>query len=80
MEERLRGLGYTACATVSSGWQAVETAAGMCPDVALIDLELEGDVSGIEVAEQLVGHFDVPVIYLTNDAEEMLPAFGKLPR
>ena len=72
LEERLRGLGYTACATASSGRQAVEEAAGRCPDVALIDLGLEGERSGIEVAEQLGGQFDVPVIYLTNDTEESL--------
>jgi len=38
LEACLRGLGYTARATVLSGRQAVEEAAGMCPDMALIDL------------------------------------------
>ena len=73
LEERLRGLGYAACSTVSSGRQVVEeAAAGERPDVALIDLGLEGEIGGIEVAEQLGGQFDVPVIYLTSDGEDDL--------
>ena len=69
LEACLRDLGYTACTTVSSGRRAVEEAADGCPDVALIDLGLEGEISGIEVAEQLGGQFDVLVIYLTDAAE-----------
>ena len=68
LEERLRGLGYMACTTVSSARQAVEEAAAARPDVALVDLDLEGETGGIEVAEQLGGQF-VPVIYLTGDGE-----------
>ena len=71
LEERLRGLGYAACTTVSSGRQAVAEAAAARPDVALIDLDLEGEIGG-EVAEQLGGRFDVPVICLTSDDEDDL--------
>ena len=66
--ERLERLGYTVCATVSSGQQAVETAAERRPALALIDLGLAGDVDGPDVAEQMRQRFDVPVIYLTDDA------------
>ena len=77
LEERLRGLGYTACATVSGGRQALEEAADAPPDVALVDLELEGERRGVEVAEQLGDQFDVPVIYLTSDAEaDLSPRAG----
>ena len=66
--ERLERFGYTVCATVSSGQQAVETAAEMRPDLALIDLGLAGGMDGPEVAEQMRQRFDVPVVYLTDDA------------
>ena len=72
LEECLKGLGYTVCASVSSGQQAIEKAAGMCPDVALIDLGLKGDVNGTEVGERIGSRFDIPVIYLTDDAEGSL--------
>ena len=66
--ERLERFGYTVCATVSSGQQAVETAAEMRPDLALVDLGLAGDMDGLDVAEQMRQRFDVPVVYLTDDA------------
>ena len=70
LAERLRGLGYAACTTVSCGRRAIEEAAAGRPDLALVDLGLAGKPGGIEVAEQLGGQFDVPVIWLTDDAEE----------
>ena len=72
LRERLESLRYTVCATVSSGREALEKAEEMRPDLALIDLGLEGDVNGIEAAEQIGSRFDIPVIYLTDDADEDL--------
>ena len=57
LEERLRGLGYEVCAAVSCGRQAIEKAVAMGPDLALIDLELKGDVNDVEVAEGI----DIPM-------------------
>ena len=70
LEERLIDLGYTVCATVSSGQQAIEKAAETHPDLALIALELKGEISSIEVAEQIGS--EIPVIYLVDDAGEDL--------
>ena len=71
LAEQLRDLGYAASA-VSSGPRAIEETAGRCPDAAVVDLRLAGELSGVEVAEQLGGQFDVPVIFLTDDTEEDL--------
>ena len=64
---RLGDLGYVA-STLSSGRRASRVSAAMGPDVAVVDLGLEGEPCGVEVAQQL-GQFDVPVIYLTDDTE-----------
>ncbi len=72
VEACLTGLGYTVCARVSSWPQAMEKAAEMCPDLALIDLGLTGDVTGADVGDRLGSQFDVPVVYLTDHAEESL--------
>lgn len=69
LEECLENLGYTVCAAVSCGHQAIEKAADLRPDLALVDLGLEGKVSGLETAEQIGSRFDVPVVYLTDEAE-----------
>ena len=68
LEERLKNLGYTVCATLSSGQQAIEKAATMRPDLALIDLELKGEITGIDVAEQIGSR--MPVIYLMDELKE----------
>ena len=70
LEECLTGLGYTVCARVSSGQQALGEAADRRPDLALIDLGLRGDDEAVDVADRIGGRLDVPVVYLTDGAEE----------
>ena len=72
LEECLKNLGYTVCAAVSCGRQAIERAADTHPDLTLVNLHLEGEVTGPEVAEQIGSRFGVPVVYLTDEAEEGL--------
>ena len=72
LEECLENLGYTVCASVSCGHEAIEKAADKHPDLALVDLGLEGKVTGLETAEQIGSRFDVPVLYLTDGAEDDL--------
>ena len=72
LEDCLPGLGYTVCAAVRCGRQAVALAAEARPDLALIDLGLEGEISGIDAAGQLRSQFNVPVIYLTDDGSASL--------
>ncbi len=61
----LEKLGYSVCGMVSAGEQAVEKTAKMRPDVVLMDIVLEGKMSGIEAAEVIRSRFDIPIIYLT---------------
>ncbi len=66
VESRLKELGYTVCAVVPTGAQAVEKAAEMQPDIVLIDIELEGAIHGIEAAERICNSLDIPTIYLAD--------------
>lgn len=72
LEECLKNLGYTVCAAISCGQQALEKAADTHPDLALVNLCLEGEITGPEVAEQIGNRFDIPVLYLIDEAEEDL--------
>jgi signal transduction histidine kinase len=67
---RLESLGYSVCATAVNGYDAVKLARDLRPDLALMDIRLEGEMDGIRAAEQLV-ELDVPVVFLTGyqDAE-----------
>ena len=65
--------GYAVCAISSPGQQALEKATALHPDVALVALEITGEMDGPEVAEQMRERFDIPVIYLTDgEAEDLL--------
>ena len=64
----LESLGHMVCATVSSGERAIEKALETRPQLALIDLDLEGAIDGIEVAGR-IRSFDTAVLYLTDGAE-----------
>ena len=77
LKERLRGLGYAVRASAPSGPEAIERAAETRPDLALVDLALDGGAGGIELAGQLGGRFGVPVVFLLSaeQAED-----GLLPR
>ena len=70
VEERLQELGYAVCANLSCGRQAIEKAPTLNPDLALIDLGLNGEVNAIEVAERIDDR--IPVIYLTDDDADLL--------
>ena len=72
LEECLNNLGYTVCDSVSCGHEAIEKAEHKRPDLALVDLGLKGKVTGLETAERIGSKFDVPVVYLTDEAEEDL--------
>ena len=69
LEESLKNLGYTVWAAVSCGHRAIEVAGDLRPDLALVDLGLEGALSGPETGAGLASRFDVPVIYSTDGAD-----------
>ena len=72
LQECLQNLGYRVCAAVSRGREAVEKAAASPPDLALVDLGLEGELTGPETGERIGSRFGVPVAYLIDEAGEDL--------
>ena len=73
IERTLKDLECAECITESSGEQGVERAAKMRPDLALIELGLEGAVNGVEAATKIREQIGVPVIYLVGqDTEKLL--------
>ena len=77
LEECLKSRGYTVCAAVSSGRRALERAGAARPDLALVDLGLEGELTGPETGERIGSRFGVPVVYLTDEADGELLQRGR---
>ncbi len=80
IEARLKTLGYTVCAVASSEAEAVAKAAEIRPDVALINTELEGQLGGFEVAQEISNRFNIPVVYLIDSMNEDLLEKVKVTR
>ena len=70
MARTLNDLGFEVAGTAATGAEAVRVAEEANPDLILMDINLQGELDGIETAEQIRRHFDVPVVYLTAYAEK----------
>lgn len=70
IETRLRNLNYSVAATAVSGTDAIEKTESNLPDIVLMDLQIKGELDGIEAAEQIRASFQVPVVYLASQTDE----------
>jgi two-component system, cell cycle sensor histidine kinase and response regulator CckA len=70
LERHLRQLGFDVCQIVPSGEEAVRLTAALRPDLVLMDIFLQGGIDGIEAAAQIQAQHDIPIIYLTANADE----------
>ena len=65
----LVGLGYDVTGVVASAKAAVQKAQETMPDIVLMDVMLQGKITGVEAAEQIYTKFSIPVVYLTAYAD-----------
>ncbi len=68
--DRLKSMGYEVLRIVSNGKNAIEAARRDKPDLMLMDIMIQGNIDGIETATQIRSISDIPVIYLTANADE----------
>jgi PAS domain S-box-containing protein len=66
----LRELGYPSSTIVKSGEDAIKKALEIHPDLILMDIMLQGHIDGIQAAEHIREHFDVPIVYLTAYSDD----------
>lgn len=62
----LTGLGYRVTACVPSGEEAENMVAQSRPDLVLMDIRLQGEMSGIDAARRLMERYEVPSLFLTS--------------
>ena len=68
--DRLKSMGYEVLRIVSNGKNAIEAAQKEKPDLMLMDIMIQGNIDGIETATKIRAISDIPVIYLTANADE----------
>lgn len=69
LQETLIDLGYVVTASVSTGADAIAQVEANMPDLALMDVRIQGEMDGTETARILRERFNVPVVYLTAHAD-----------
>ena len=70
IEDRLAAMGYELAGSVPSGEEALTLVARQRPDLALMDIRLQGAMDGITAAEEIRSRFQLPVVFLTAFSEE----------
>ena len=66
---RLKNLGYTVCGRASTGAEAMELVVNKKPDLVLMDINIKGNIDGIETAKMIKKGFNIPVIYVTSHSD-----------
>jgi adenylate cyclase len=66
----LQNLGYNVLGSVNSAQDIIKKAGELKPDLILMDIMLDGDISGIDAAKIILAQFDIPIIYLTALADD----------
>jgi CheY-like chemotaxis protein len=70
LEAQIRKLGFDVCGVTSNAREALSLAMEDPPDLAIMDIYLNGTRDGIEVARQIRNLFATPVIFITDYSDD----------
>lgn len=68
LKHELAELGYEIAGDASTAAEALRAAEANRTDLVLMDIQLDGDISGVAAAAAIRGHLDIPVVFLTAHA------------
>jgi CheY-like chemotaxis protein len=66
---RLKNLGYTVCGRATTSAEAIQLVTNKKPDIVLMDINIRGDIDGIETTKMIRKEFNIPVIYVTSHSD-----------
>ena len=67
--DTLEELGYEALEPAINYTEAIETIENEKPDLAILDIQLSGTKTGIDVAKEILDNYNFPFIFLTSNAD-----------
>ena len=70
LEENLRSYGYEITDIIDRGENVMNSIDKSRPDVILMDIQLKGEMTGIEAANQVAKKHGLPVVYLTANSDK----------
>lgn len=69
-EMRLISLGYEMCCRATTAAEAIDAVVNYKPDVVLMDINIKGNIDGIDTARMIKKGFKIPIIYATAHTDE----------
>lgn len=66
LQHKLTEMGHKVVAMVDSGEEALHKAERLRPDLVMMDINLAGELNGIETARLIQKQLDVPIIFVTS--------------
>ncbi len=70
IQKSLKKLGYNIIGTSNNGLDAIKNITALEPNVVLMDINLKGNLTGIDVAETLKKNYNIPIIFLLDNTLE----------
>jgi DNA-binding LytR/AlgR family response regulator len=67
---QLSSLGYEVTGIIPRGEEALNSIKQNQPDILLMDISLKGELDGIETVQLMQKDYNIPVIYLTANADD----------
>ncbi len=66
---QLTGLGYDVVGIIPRAEEALVHLRQQQPDILLLDINLKGELDGIDMAREMLNHHHIPIIYLTANSD-----------
>lgn len=70
-------LGYNVIGKATSGEEAIKLVRELSPDAVVMDISLNGEMSGFDALERIREFSNLPVIFLTGDANQEMAKKAK---
>jgi len=70
IQDRLQRLGYRIVGIADTGTMALDLAERTQPDLVLMDIQIKGEMDGINTAERIYQQLQTPVVYVTAHADQ----------
>ncbi len=71
IEMTLEDLGYEVVGVEDNAADGLIAIRNLQPDLVLLDINLEGDVDGVMLAQDINANFQIPFVYLTSNADNL---------
>jgi DNA-binding LytR/AlgR family response regulator len=70
ISHQLKNLGYIVACSIPSGEEVLACIEQKEPDIILMDINLKGELDGIDIVQIIQRKYKIPVIYLTANADQ----------